>query len=241
MPLLLLIVPVVSTLLGGLVAIRFRRSLALLTAAGAGLLLGAALLDLMPEALALNQGLAAGAMNVPGLMLLSFLFFMGVQTALDAVAEYWAGSGRVFGRLGGALLIFHSLRDGMAIGLAYAASHPAGYAVAVGIAAHDLGDGMNTVISTTGGRPARRSDHLFLLADALAPLAGGLLTLWWTFSARSSVAMLAVAAGFFLQLATTDFLPGVRSSRATKPWLFPAVLGGAAIIYMANWLMGVRP
>ena len=50
------------------------------------------------------------------------------------------------------MLIFHSFRDGMAIGLSYAASHTAGYAVALGIAAHDIGDGMNTVILTTCGQ-----------------------------------------------------------------------------------------
>lgn len=239
MPLVLLLVPLLSTLLGGVVAIRFRRSLTLLTAVGAGLLLGAAFLDLLPEALALNGSLERHTLNVPALVLLSLLLFIGLQTALDAAALRWMSMGKVLGRLGGAMLIFHSLRDGMAIGLAYSASHPAGYAVAVGIAAHDLGDGMNTVISTTGGHRARRVDYLFLLADAVAPVVGGLLTLWWTFTPRASVVMLAVAAGFFVQMATTDFLPGLRTGRATQPLLFPAVLCGAGLIYLANFLMGV--
>ena len=232
MPLILLIVPVLSTFLGGLLAMRFRRSLAVFIAAGAGLLLGAAFLDLLPEALTLSATLQGRPVNVLGVALLSFLLFLALQSALDSLQQ----STRTLGKLAGGLLIFHSLRDGMAIGLAYAVSHPAGYAVAVGIAAHDLGDGINTVILTTRGARPRLSDWLFLTADALAPLLGGLLTLWCTFSAHSAVLLLAVASGFFLQMATSDFLPEIRASRSPRLTLLPAVLGGAAIIYLANLL-----
>jgi zinc transporter ZupT len=48
-PVLLLVIPVTSTLIGGLVAVRFRHLTDMLVACGAGLLLGAAFLDLMPE------------------------------------------------------------------------------------------------------------------------------------------------------------------------------------------------
>ena len=52
--LVLFSVPIFSTLIGGLVAIRFRRLLPLLIAIGAGLLLGAAFLDLLPDAISLG-------------------------------------------------------------------------------------------------------------------------------------------------------------------------------------------
>ena len=227
-----------STLVGGVLAIRFRRSLVFLIAVGAGLLMGAAFLDLLPEALTLGTRAGGRQTDVLGVVLLSFLAFFGLQNILDLVAARWEGSARVLGKVGGALLIFHSLRDGMAIGLTYAASHPAGYAVAFGIAAHDLGDGMNTVILTTRGEKPLLSDYLFLVADALAPLLGGLLTIWWTFSLRSSVILLAVASGFFIQMATGDFLPEVRRCRAPRLYLMPAVIFGAGVIYLANFLTG---
>ncbi len=122
----------------------------------------------------------------------------------------------------------------MAIGAAYAVSHPAGYAVACGIAAHDIGDGMNTVLLATGGDKATRIDLLFLLADALAPLFGGLLTTWWVLSARGSIILLVLAAGFFLQMATGVFLPEIRR-RARQRWLlFWCVLSGVLFVYAAN-------
>ncbi len=237
LPLLLLILPVLSTLAGGLLALRFRRSLGLLSALGAGLLLGAAFLDLLPEAVSIGESAHFTIAGVLGLTLLSFLLFFGLQSLLDSLAARPNAPYRNLGSIGGSLLIFHSFRDGMAIGLAYAASHPAGYAVAAGIAAHDLADGLNTVILTTGGKEARRSDYIFLALDCVAPLAGGLLTVWWSFSAQSSVVLLAAAAGFFLQLATSDFLPEARRRQSSQKLLLPAVLCGSALIYIANRLL----
>jgi zinc transporter ZupT len=212
-----------------------------LVAIGAGLLLGAAFLDLLPEAITLGLDAGSGPANVLGITLVSFLVFLGIQALLDKLSQSWTSSAKshkALGRIGGVMLIFHSLRDGMAIGLSYAASHPAGYAVAIGIAAHDIGDGMNTVILTTGGERATLTDYLFLAADCIAPLVGGLLTMWWVFSLSSSVVLLAVAAGFFIQMATSDFLPEIRRSVRPQKYLLPSVFLGVALIYCANLLMG---
>ena len=247
-PLLLLGVPVVATLAGGFVAIRMDRYRAVLVAVGAGLLLGAAFLDLLPEAILLGSSADLGVRQVLGLTLLFFLMFLGLEGALDIWGHRGDFAGRVQtyeqqverrqiqGRLAGSLLIFHSFRDGMAIGAAFAASHSAGYAVATGIAAHDFGDGLNTVLLTTGGRRAQWTDYGFLLLDAIAPFLGGLLTIWWILSSRHAAVLLALAAGFFLQMATTDFLPQLRTE---KRWiLMVGVIGGAGLIWIANWLLG---
>lgn len=153
MPLVLLLVPVVSTLLGGLLAVRGRRFLPVLIAVGAGLLLGAAFLDLLPEALGFGSTARLDASKVLGLTLVFFLVFVAVESFLDGQKARADGlKGRqALGRIAGGMMIFHSFRDGMAIGAAFAASHAAGYAVTLGICAHDLGDGMNTVLLTTGG------------------------------------------------------------------------------------------
>ena len=239
MPFLLFAVPVLATLLGGALAVGGRRHLTLLTALGAGLLLGAAFLDLLPEALALGAAAGLPAASVLGLTLLSFLLFYAGQLGLEEVTSRWqaTSSGRKGARrVGAAMLIFHSFRDGMAIGAAFTASHAAGYAVACGIAAHDLGDGMNTMILATGGERPTAADFGFLAADAVAPLLGGLLTVWWVLSPRVSVVLLVLAAGFFLQMATGDYLPELRETGSRKV-LVPAVLLGVAMIYVANVLM----
>lgn len=55
MPVALLILLVISTLMGGWLALRARRYLSLLMALGAGLLLGTAFLDLLPESIILAK------------------------------------------------------------------------------------------------------------------------------------------------------------------------------------------
>ncbi|GAA3753356.1 ZIP family metal transporter [Terriglobus aquaticus] len=242
-PFELFLFPVLATLAGGLLAVRFRRWLHLLLALGAGLLLGAAFLDLLPEAIVLGSASGHPVSQVTMVALLSLLGFFALESVLDSLAA--RGDGRLprvsAGHIGGAMLIFHSLRDGMAIGAAFAASHPAGYAVAVGIAAHDLGDGVNTVLLTTGGKKPRSVDYGFLLADAIAPFAGGLFALRWFSSVTSSVVMLAAAAGFFIQMAASDFLPEVRRSTASRTYVMLCVLSGVGLIYLANrLLLGVR-
>lgn len=240
MPLLLFTVPILSTLLGGFLAIRFRRYHTPLIAIGAGILLGAAFLDILPEAISLGITAGLTSANVLALTLLSFLLFHGLDAALDALGREMQGrstAGVIVHRAAASMLVFHSFRDGMAIGAAYSAAHSAGFAVAAGIAAHDLGDGMNTVILASGDGTPSWATGLFLAADALAPFLGGLLTAWWTLSPRASVVLLALAAGFFLQMATGDFLPELKRSDGPRRFLLPSVLLGVGLIYLANLLI----
>ena len=240
MPTPILLVPVCATLLGGLLAIRLRRWIHILLAVGAGLLLGAAFLDLLPEAIVIGSASGVPVTRTLTVALLSFLGFFVVENALDSLStgENAPVPRHSLGRIAGSMLIFHSFRDGMAIGAAFSASHTAGYAVAVGIAAHDLGDGMNTVLLTTAGQKPRLIDYGFLVCDALAPLVGGLVALRWFSNTASSVALLAIAAGFFIQMAASDFLPEIRRSSAPRKYVVPSVLGGVGLIYLANLLLG---
>lgn len=240
-PMLMLSIPVVATLAGGFAAIRLDRYRPALIAVGAGLLLGAAFLDLLPEAISIGAGMGLHVEQILGLTLLFFLVFSVIEGGLDAWARKRGardGARKATGRIAGAMMIFHSFRDGMAIGAAFTASHAAGYAVATGIAAHDFGDGMNTVILTTAGEKAGLSDYVFLIVDAIAPFLGGLLTVWWLMSSRHAAMLLALAAGFFLQMATSDFLPQLRAERRTYPVL--GVCAGAAVIWITNLLINPR-
>ncbi len=242
MHILLFTVPVLSTLAGGFLAIRFQRYTMYLLAVGAGLLLGAACLDLLPQAIAIGRHAGLTTAAVLGMALGALLFFLLLDASIAALASRWyaaAGRRKIIGRAGAGMLISHSFRDGMAIGAAYAASHPAGYAVACGIAAHDLGDGMNTILLATGGDAATRVDVLLLVADAVAPLLGGLLTTWWVLSARGSVILLVLAAGFFLQMAAGAFLPELWRSAAKRFTLVSCVLSGVAFVYAANRVLAL--
>lgn len=243
MPVALLILPVISTLIGGWLGLRAQRYLPLLLAMGAGLLLGTAFLDLLPEAMVLAKSTGQQPVTVLAAALLAFLGFLLIESISDGIGRFRSNqvaTRKALGRIGGGMLILHSLRDGMVIGAAYAASRGAGITVACGIVAHDIGDGMNTVLLCTAGEKPRLWDYAFLAADALAPFLGGILTIWWVQSPQDAVILLAVAAGFFLQMATSDFLPELRASVNSRWYLMPLTLFGAGLIYVANLLIHSR-
>lgn len=243
MPIALLILPVISTLLGGWLALRARRYLPLLLALGAGLLLGTAFLDLLPEAMSLAKTTGQPPGTVLAVALIAFLGFLSIESICDSLGRLQsqkAATRKTFGRISGGLLILHSFRDGMVIGAAYSASHTAGLTVACGIVTHDIGDGINTVLLCTAGEKPKPWDYVFLAADALAPFLGGMLTIWWAQSPQNAVILLAVAAGFFLQMATGDFLPELRSYASSRSYVVPLILFGAGLIYVANLLMLLR-
>lgn len=239
MPLPLLIVPVLSTLVGGLLALRLRSALALLVALSSGLLLGAALLDLLPEAIALEGAAGGTPTRIFVLAGLSFIAFFAGHRILDAWETRLSAkaSSRAWGRIGGGLLIAHSFRDGVAIGVSYAASHPAGYVIAAGIAAHDIGDGVNTVLLSTRGERATALDYLLLAADSLAPLAGVLSTAWFRPSDSAAAALLAITAGFFLHMILDELIPQLVQDNTPRSRLTAAGLIGVLTIYVATRLV----
>jgi zinc and cadmium transporter len=180
MPIALLVLPVISTLAGGWLALRTHRYLPLLLAVGTGLLLGTAFLDLLPQALLMARPSGQSPGEVLTIVLTSFLAFLFIERVSDGIGRLRnqrATTRKTLGRVSGGLLIFHSFRDGMVIGAAYPASPAAGLTVAFGIVAHDIGDGMNTVLLSTAGEKPGSWDVAFLIADALAPFMGGLLTI----------------------------------------------------------------
>jgi zinc transporter ZupT len=243
MPIALLLLPVISTLVGGWLALRAQRYLPLLLAMGAGLLLGTAFLDLLPEAMVLARSTGQPPAKVLAVALTAFLGFLCIESISDAIGRMMkrnVSTRKTLGRVSGGLLILHSFRDGMVIGAAWSASRAAGITVACGIVAHDIGDGMNTVLLSTAGEKPGPWDITFLAADALAPFLGGLLTIWWVQSPANAVILLAIAAGFFLQMATSDFLPELRAYTVSRWYIVPLVLLGATLIYVANSLIGMH-
>jgi zinc transporter, ZIP family len=140
----------VSTSIGGYCAVLLRRRIHLLMAFGGGVLVGAACLDLIPAALS-----TAAVHDWPRRIVFecaalgaSVLFCM--RRTADRYSTRNNGD-RTAGRISAALLILHSTLDGSAIFAATTISLQMGLIVGVGIVAHDVCDGLNTVLLSTGG------------------------------------------------------------------------------------------
>ena len=105
-------------------------------------------------------------------------------------------------------LIAHSTIDGASIAAATLISWRVGLVVAaVGIIVHDITDDLNTILLVARGGEAKIADFALLLADAAAPIVGGMLVLLSPLSIHELALFLGVTSGFFLFTATGDLLP----------------------------------
>ena len=219
------------TLLGGLLALRLRDKLHLILGFSAGAVIGVAFFDLLPEAVGL------GAQFHPPAVILSWsaLGFLA-YLVLDRILLFH-GEAAPRARFAAGVLCLHSLFDGIAIGLAFQASHQVGIVVAVAVLTHDFSDGINTVNIVLKNQGARTQGLRWLLMDATAPVIGVALAYCIALPAGSFGAVLAVLAGFFLYIGASDLIP--ESYHAHPKFLTTAMtLAGAAVLYLAITLIG---
>jgi ZIP family zinc transporter len=131
----------------------------------------------------------------------------------------------------------HSLTDGIAIGLAFQVSHTVGFSVAIAVLGHDFADGLNTVsLMLTNGNNRRRA-LLLLALDALTPLVGAALTLFFTVPDKGLLIYLGVFAGFLLYIGASDVLPEAHAEHPSKLTLLLTVLG-ATLMYFIIKVIG---
>ena len=208
-------VTVLSTLAGGLVALRLARELATVIALTGGIVVAVALFQVLPEAIeAVDDPHRVGLLVGVG-----FVFFFVAERALvlhhrDDDAHVHAHA--QVGALGAAGLSVHSFVDGLGIGLAFGLSTETGLLVFVAVLAHDFADGLNTVGFVLRQSGDRARAIRWLAIDAAAPLAGAIVGSARSISEESLGAVLAVYAGFFLFMGATDLLPHAHEHPSVK-------------------------
>ena len=208
----------IATLLGGLFALSLRGRLGLVLGFSAGAVIGVSFFDLLPESLSLS---GPAVLPVAAAGFFFYLLFDRLVAHHDAPAR---------GFLGAASLSTHSLLDGFGIGIAFQASHGAGLVVSAAVLAHDFADGLNTVNVVTKNGGARAQALRWLLVDALAPLVGAGLSLFFHLDANLLGLLLAGFAGFFLYIGAVDLLPESQRS-AGRLWASCSTLLGALFLY----------
>ncbi|MEP6885244.1 MAG: ZIP family metal transporter [Gammaproteobacteria bacterium] len=221
----------VSTFLGGLLALKLRDKLHLILGFSAGAVIGVAFFDLLPEAINFGQ-----RFHTPSAILactaLGFLSYL----VLDRILSFH-GESAPRGPFAAAVLCVHSLLDGVAIGLAFQASHEVGIVVAIAVLTHDFSDGINTmsIVLKNGGDRSRA--FRWLLVDAVAPVVGVASTFLFTLPGEGFGIALALFAGFFLYIGASDLIP--ESYHAHPKFLTTAMtLAGAAVLYLTIALIG---
>jgi ZIP family zinc transporter len=227
-----------STFLGGWFALHLKDRLHLVLGFSAGAVIGVAFFDLMPEAIGLVGQEHAPAF-VTSVIALGFALYLILDRLFilhrhheDDTHEH-AHAER--GMWGAGTLSLHSFLDGLGIGLAFKVSPAIGLVVAAAVLAHDFSDGINTVnmILKNGGERGRALRWLFV--DALTPLAGVLVTLFFTLSEGMLGILIALFSGFFLYIGASDLLPESHHEHPTTWTTLSTVLGMAFIYFVIKF------
>ncbi|MDO8526972.1 MAG: ZIP family metal transporter [Deltaproteobacteria bacterium] len=220
----------VSTMAGGLIALRFKHVLHYFFAFAAGSLIAVAFFSMLPESLEMAASVGMSTKTVMAVIVFSFLSFSFVEKYF-LIHHHHDNSehGHIMGIFGAGSLICHSFLDGVAIGAAYHVSFTTGLIVALAVIAHDFTDGMNTVVLMLKNQHSPKKAKLFLLADALAPVMGVVLTSMIFIPARALAILLAVFVGEFIYIGAATLLPETAHHKSWKVIL--CMLAGALVFF----------
>lgn len=230
LPLLLAVVAAGASIAGGAIVTAYvwaRSSLRYFIALGAGFMLGAVFLEMLPEGMALSDDALIWAL---GGYLVVHMFehtiaahlHFGEETHREQMEQKAVAVSAFFG------LIVHTFFDGVAIGAAFQVSNATGWLVFLAVLLHKIPDGFTIAsIALTSGL----SGGIALGLSALlgASTVGGVLAVLMI--GRPSYA-LAISAGTTLYVAASDLMPEVNREPGVK--LAFVVFAGVALFLLAG-------
>lgn len=233
MPTLSLII--LATLAGGILSMAVaalfaygvpNRWLPRLTGFSAGVLLAAALLDLLPE---------AGAELAPQALFVTVLAGLLGFFVLERIAlwrhDHHLDAGAVAGRL--VLLgdAFHNFVDGVLLAAAFLTSPQVGWAATLAVIAHEIPQEVGDFLLLRLAGYSKARAFAYNALSSLAAVAGGVLGYFLLDGAHASLPYaLALAASSFLYIAIADLMPFLHRQRGGAAALWQGVLIAAGVV-----------
>jgi len=240
LPIILAALTFVSTLLGGLFALRSRDHLHRILGFAAGVVLGVVAFDILPEIFhSLTEQHMDATLPMVALVI-GFLLFHVIEKSIllhhSQEKDYGSHHHPHVGFASALALSGHSFLDGVGIGLGFQVNHAVGIAVALAVIAHDFTDGLNTVSLMLLHQNNNRKARLMLLVDALAPVIGAASTLLFHIPANGLIIYLGFFAGFLLYIGASEILPEAHSEHSSYQTISLTVLG-ALLMFMITRLI----
>ena len=228
--------------IGGLVALRAVSHVGLIIAAGAGIRIGAAYFDLIPESVDHLGGSLDVAMLCTAFGFLAFYsiekltaLHVGHETATEL--DHGDSAHRHIGFIGSVGMSLHSFLDGIALAAGLAIGGGLGLVIAAVVVTHRFSDGIGIVSMQLASRAPRREIYRWVALVALAPVAGVIVGLLLPVPDMVLGGLLGVFAGFFLYIGAAELLPEAHRSDRSR-WVVAATLAGVAAIYAFSIFAG---
>lgn len=224
-----------SALVGGVVAMRATRSVAAIIAVGAGIRIGAAFFDLIPESVDHLGGSLEASMIFTAIGFLAFYaveklttLHVGHETAAEL--EHGEAAHRHVGLIGASGMSVHSFLDGVALAAALAVGGGLGLVIAAVVIIHRFSDGIGIVSLLLASHTPPVQAYRWVGVVAIAPVLGVIVGIIVPVSDQVLGAMLAIFAGFFLYIGAAELLPEAHRAGRSR-WLVVATLTGVVSIY----------
>ncbi|HEX8501206.1 MAG TPA: ZIP family metal transporter [Pyrinomonadaceae bacterium] len=227
---------------------RSRHLLGYLVALGAGFMLAAIFIEIVPEVVVLwgkngaegvHGVLGAMTLLLAGYLLIHFFehtiaphFHFGEETHPEAVVR----SSAAYTAIGG--LSIHTFFDGASVASAFVVDRKVGLLVFVAVLLHKVPEGFTAAsIILASGRSARRAVVATLIIGG-ATLAGVLTVAILQARVAEAVAYaLPFSAGVTLYVAASDLIPEVNHMEKRNPFVSLVVFGGVALFYLLHVLI----
>ena len=227
----------VSTLLGGLFAIRQAKRLRHILGFTAGVILGVLAFDIFPE---LFESVHDQQLDPTWPMIALVLGFLGFHIAEKLLlihheheTQYGAHRHPQVGVLSSLALGGHGFMDGIGIGLAFQVNAAIGVAVSLALIAHKFADGLNAASLMLAHKNSVQRTFDLVLINALLPIAGALSTLLFVLPERYLPLYLGFFAGFLLYIGASDILPQAHDEKSDRLTIVLTVLG-VALMFAAT-------
>ena len=195
----------------------------------AGVLVGLVSFDLLPEIFRLADALHLDSSGPMVALMSGFLLFHIVEKSIlihfSHEEQYAVHQHPLVGILSAIALTGHSFLDGVSIGLGFQVSTAVGLVVSIAVISHDFSDGLNTVTLMLVNKNTPHRSFLLLLADAAAPLAGAISTLFFKLPPIALPYYLGFFAGFLLYIGASDILPQAHQDNSSTLTIVLTVLG----------------
>lgn len=226
------------------------RWLKYLVALGAGFMLAAIFIEIVPETFRIwtanTTGAAANsavifamALLLAGYLLIQFFehtlaphFHFGEETHPESVVRPSAAYTAVGG------LMIHTFFDGVSIAAAFLVDRKVGLLVFIAILLHKVPEGFTVASIVLASRRSANKARLASLAIGAATLAGVICVAILRTRVNSAVLYaLPFSAGVTLYVAASDLIPEVNHAEEKNPMVSFVVFGGVALFCALHWLI----